>query len=67
MSENKNTDENHADSDISTVDEDSESDEEVISGSAQTHNVFNLAGLASVMDDGYAVFTPSFHYHLDSM
>jgi hypothetical protein len=54
------TKENHAASDISTADEDSGSDKELISGSAQTHSVFNLAELASIMDDVYAFFNPVF-------
>lgn len=42
------------------ADGDSDSDEVVISGSAQKHSVFNLATLAHAMDDEYVFFTPSF-------
>jgi len=46
-------------SDISKVDGDSGqhsgSEEELISGSAQTHSVFNFAQLAHVMGDRYAL------------
>ena len=51
---------NPAASQISTEYEDSNSDEEGISGSAQTHLVFNLAELVNVMDDRFSFLTPSF-------
>jgi hypothetical protein len=57
---NTTTNENHATSHITTVDEESGSDEELISGSAQSHSVFNLVELATVMDKGYAFLAPSF-------
>lgn len=60
---NPTTNDEDVASDISSDDEDSASEEEMISGSAQTHSVFNLAELALVMDDGddgFAFFTLSF-------
>lgn len=51
--------ENDVVSDESTMDGDSESGDEIISGSAQNHLVFNLAELARVLedaDDGFASF-----------
>ena len=44
---------NHAESGISTLDVESDSDEEIVSGSAQTHQVFNLVELSRAMDDAY--------------
>jgi hypothetical protein len=52
--------ENDVVSDDTTVDGDSE--DEKISGSAESHSVFNLAELARFLedgDDGFAFFTPS--------
>lgn len=60
MSVNTTPNENHAALHTSTVDEDSGSDQELISGSAQTHSVFNFAELASAMDDEYAFSALSF-------
>lgn len=51
-------------SDISTLNVESDSDEELVSGSAQAHSVFNLAELARVMDDVYAFCTSHSYYHL---
>lgn len=51
--------EKHVASDISTLDVESDSDEEFVSGSAQAHSVLNLAELACVMNNVYAFFTTS--------
>ena len=56
------TDRNHAESSISMLDLESDSDEEIVSGSAQTLQVFNIAELGHVMDDMY-----EFHHHSISL
>lgn len=51
---------------ITTANEDHDScsdEEELISGSAQTHSVFNLADLVSVMANEYAFFALSLSHN----
>lgn len=61
------TNRNHAESSISTLDLESDSDEEIVSGAAQTHQVFNLAQLGHAMDDAYESHHHSISLSFDSM
>lgn len=59
--------EDHVASNILTLEEESDSDGELVSGSTQPHSVFNLAKLAHVMDKAYEFCAPSFTLPFNSM
>lgn len=58
---------NHTESSISTLDLESDSDDEIVSGSAQSHQVFNLVELTRAMDDAYESHHHSISLSFDPM